>query len=173
LASDVYTYIHICRSVAKRVTSLQISEDEQYLLTADKTGTVTRYRLSDISCDGEEMMGHLSMILDMVMVSHDSHVITCDRDEKIRVSRYPNCYNIETYCLGHTEFVSCLCLCEKWPHLLVSASGDGTVRSWEWRNGRLLDTHHFSEDGQDPVTVTQVVCSRNMEQPLIVATVEG
>ncbi|CAI8012163.1 hypothetical protein GBAR_LOCUS7803, partial [Geodia barretti] len=68
LASDVYTYIHICRSVAKRVTSLQISEDEQYLLTADKTGTVTRYRLSDISCDGEEMMGHLSMILDMVII---------------------------------------------------------------------------------------------------------
>ena len=26
---------------------------------------------------------------------------------------------------------------------------------------------------QNPVTVTQVVCSRNMEKPLIVATVEG
>ena len=39
-----------------------------------------------------------------VLSFSNSHVITCDRDEeKIRVSRYPNAYNIETFCLGHTE----------------------------------------------------------------------
>lgn len=47
-----------------------------------------------------------------VLSFSNSHVITCDRDEKIRVSRYPNAYNIETFCLGHTEWVVCtLWLC--------------------------------------------------------------
>ena len=84
------------------------------------------------------------------------HVITCDRDEKIRVSNFPNSYNIESFCLGHTElviivsslhavdasvnilspswcvlvffhsFVSRVCVCAKWPHLLLSASGVST-----------------------------------------------
>jgi WD40 repeat protein len=111
------------RTVAKRVTSLQFSESAEHILAADRAGEVTRYCVTDLSTAGEELLGHLSMLLDMVMVSHDSHVITCDRDEKIRVSKYPNSYNIETYCLGHTEFVSCICVCRKWPHILISSSG--------------------------------------------------
>lgn len=32
-------------------------------------------------------------------------LITSDRDEKVRVSHYPNAYNIGSYCLGHEEYV--------------------------------------------------------------------
>ena len=31
------------------------------------------------------------------------YVITADRDEKIRISHFPNAYNIKAYCLGHNE----------------------------------------------------------------------
>ena len=36
----------------------------------------------------------------------DRYIITADRDEKIRVSKFPNSYNIKTFCLGHTEYVN-------------------------------------------------------------------
>jgi WD40 repeat protein len=49
------------------------------------------------------IVGHVSMVTDMVLSADDKYVITADRDEHIRVSRFPNGYNIESFCLGHTE----------------------------------------------------------------------
>lgn len=49
------------------------------------------------------IVGHVSMVTDMVLTLDEKYVITSDRDEHIRVSRYPNGYNIESYCMGHTE----------------------------------------------------------------------
>jgi tRNA (guanine-N(7)-)-methyltransferase subunit TRM82 len=40
------------------------------------------------------------------MLSHDKkYLITSDRDEKIRVTSYPDTYNIQAFCLGHTKYV--------------------------------------------------------------------
>ena len=54
--------------------------------------------------------------------------MTSDRDEKIRVSRYPNAYNIETYLLKHREFVSQIQLIDD--ERLLSASGDSNLILW-------------------------------------------
>lgn len=43
------------------------------------------------------------MVTDMVLSADNKYVITADRDEHVRVSRFPNGYNIESFCLGHTE----------------------------------------------------------------------
>ena len=40
-----------------------------------------------------------------MLVDNGSKVVTCDRDEKIRISRFPDAFNIHAYCLGHTEWV--------------------------------------------------------------------
>ncbi|XP_078063861.1 tRNA (guanine-N(7)-)-methyltransferase non-catalytic subunit wdr4 [Mustelus asterias] len=81
-----------------------------------------------------------------VAVSPDSrYVITADRDEKIRVSLLEQPYIIQAFCLGHHEFVSELSIPLNHPHLLVSGSGDGTVRLWEYENGKQLHCLELSD----------------------------
>lgn len=55
-------------------------------------------------------------------------IFTADRDEKIRVSRYPECYFIETFLLGHTEYVSSLCYTDD--KKLISGGGDDFLIFW-------------------------------------------
>ncbi|ENN79919.1 tRNA (guanine-N(7)-)-methyltransferase non-catalytic subunit wuho-like [Dendroctonus ponderosae] len=107
------------------------------VLVADRTGDVYLYKIADESNQPQLLLGHLSVILDMLVTTCGQYVITCDRDEKIRVSRYPNSYNIATFCLGHTEFVTSLALLTN-PNVLLSASGDGTVRMWHYSEGKQI-----------------------------------
>ncbi|XP_005375865.1 PREDICTED: tRNA (guanine-N(7)-)-methyltransferase non-catalytic subunit WDR4 isoform X2 [Chinchilla lanigera] len=78
------------------------------------------------------------MLLDVAVSPDDRFVLTADRDEKIRVSwaAAPHC--IEAFCLGHTEFVSRILVVPGHPELLLSSSGDCTLRLWEYRSGRQL-----------------------------------
>jgi WD40 repeat protein len=94
------------------------------------------------SADGLTLLlGHFSSVTSMTLDHTAQHIVTADRDEKIRVSRYPNAYNICTFCLGHTQFVSKVLV----PHsshvtvpCVISAGGDGTVRAWHLTAGTQL-----------------------------------
>ena len=90
---------------AQRRANSVIFHGEGAILVADKTGDA---HVFDVGADGDGsggrvILGHLSMLLDVAVSSCGRFVITCDRDEKIRVSNYPNAHSIHSYCLGHTE----------------------------------------------------------------------
>jgi hypothetical protein len=129
--SNIYWQLQQIISVKKRASALELTDD--FLLIADKSGDVYRTDLLLVNNDRHVnltadhcIMGHLSMLLDIAFIRTDDRqafVVTADRDEKIRLSRYPNAYNIQGYCLGHTEFVSHV-QCIDSRHML-SASGDG------------------------------------------------
>nr|XP_022917414.1 tRNA (guanine-N(7)-)-methyltransferase non-catalytic subunit wuho [Onthophagus taurus] len=119
------------------------------LLVADKTGDVYLYKSENEGGDkdGILLFGHLSMLLDVVLSDNEKFLITCDRDEKIRVSHYPNTYNIEKFCLGHKEFVTKLVLLEN--SFLLSASGDGQIILWDYLKGvnlHKIDTSDYVKD---------------------------
>lgn len=67
-------------------------------------------------------------------------IITADRDEHIRISRYPQSHVIENFCLGHTGFVASICVPEGKPGMLISASGDGSLKVWDWEQGKCRQT---------------------------------
>ncbi|XP_038220036.1 tRNA (guanine-N(7)-)-methyltransferase non-catalytic subunit wuho [Zerene cesonia] len=119
-----------------------------HIFVADKTGDVLFYDLlSDEG--GTKLLGHLSLLLNVLQSKDGNYLISSDRDEKIRVSSYPNTYNIQTYCLGHKEFVNHI---EFLPHddkYLISASGDGSVKCWDFIKGHLSCTIETKLDISD------------------------
>lgn len=52
------------------------------------------------------MLGHVSMVLDIDITSDRRFLTSVDRDEKIRISHYPECYVIHRFCLGHSSYVN-------------------------------------------------------------------
>jgi tRNA (guanine-N(7)-)-methyltransferase subunit TRM82 len=95
----------------KKVTSLLVTNDEM-VVYADKFGHVYKFELEPFLSGSRYLkaeehifvMGHCSTITDMTLSPDERYLITADRDERVRVSHWPNAYNIHTFCLGHTEY---------------------------------------------------------------------
>jgi len=120
------------------------SPDSKHILVADKNGDVHLLDLEKPDQSPLLLLGHLSMLLDVRMSLDCRFVLTADRDEKIRVSRFPNSYNIHNYCLGHRDFVTSLSVLSD--NLLVSGSGDGSVRVWKFLEGRTVASREVLND---------------------------
>ncbi|XP_052495565.1 tRNA (guanine-N(7)-)-methyltransferase non-catalytic subunit WDR4 isoform X3 [Budorcas taxicolor] len=127
-----------CRTVVRRCTALTFMASEEKILVADKSGDVYSFSVLEPHGGGRLELGHLSMLLDVAVSPDDRFVLTADRDEKIRVSWAAAPHSIESFCLGHTEFVSRIFVVPNHPELLLSSSGDCTLRLWEYRSGREL-----------------------------------
>ncbi|CAI9107807.1 OLC1v1007266C1 [Oldenlandia corymbosa var. corymbosa] len=141
----------------KRVSAVAISNDGLFVCFADKFGVVyvvdtrafTEETPTSIIKKGVPILSHYCSIITSLEFSPDGRfIITADRDSKIRVTVFPQnslngAHEIQSFCLGHTEFVSCLAfVCnQEYPQgFLVSGSGDSTVRLWDFSSGSLLDT---------------------------------
>lgn len=94
------------------------------------------------------ILGHVSLLTDLAAVELPptdgvgkprNYILTSDRDEHIRVSRgIPQTHVIETYCLQHLDFVSKLCIVPWQPDLLVSGSGEPSLKCYLWPTGEYL-----------------------------------
>lgn len=135
------------RWVVRRCTSLVFSQAEDELFVADKSGDVYSFSVLEPQKPSELKLGHLSMLLGITLSPDDKYIITADRDEKIRVSLCRSPYNIQAFCLGHTEFVSALCVPAGHPEWLLSGSGDGTVKLWHYESGRRLQSIDLQQRG--------------------------
>ncbi|XP_075287541.1 tRNA (guanine-N(7)-)-methyltransferase non-catalytic subunit WDR4 isoform X1 [Opisthocomus hoazin] len=132
------------RSVNRRCTSLIITAAEDKILVADKSGDVYSYSITEPQADGKLELGHVSLVLDVTLSPDDQYILTADRDEKIRVSLAKAPYIIVSFCLGHREFVSKILVTPNYPDLLLSASGDSTLRLWEYKSGEEVYCCHLS-----------------------------
>lgn len=132
------------RNIERRPSKIIFTPKSDYVILTDKTGDVYSYAITNPSEKGKFLLGHVSVILDVLVTPDEKFLITCDRDEKIRVSHYPNTYNICSFCLGHTEYVIKIIMLNS--ETLVSASGDGTLKFWNYRDGKELLTHSVYHD---------------------------
>ncbi|KAL8846288.1 MAG: hypothetical protein Q9221_008619 [Calogaya cf. arnoldii] len=102
-----------------------------------------------VDFERELLFGHVSLLTDLICVSiprttsanpqDRTYIISADRDEHIRVSRgMPQAHIIEGFCLGHTQFVSRLCIPSWNPQILISGGGDDYLLVWDWLSNRVL-----------------------------------
>ncbi|KAF9940462.1 tRNA (guanine-N(7)-)-methyltransferase non-catalytic subunit trm82 [Mortierella alpina] len=178
------------RTLVRRSNALEFNKDGSHVITADKFGDVYNM-IRDIpdvvapiktaetseEAEGDEdegeqpILGHVSMATDLALTKDNKYIITSDRDEHIRVSQYPKGHNIETYCLGHTSFVTTIkVLPGASQKYLISGAGDATIRIWEFLKGQEVQTFNIREalgmppaeaDAEDDVTVFSFsICER-------------
>ncbi|KAL8734201.1 MAG: hypothetical protein Q9166_001687 [cf. Caloplaca sp. 2 TL-2023] len=102
-----------------------------------------------VEFEHELLLGHVSLLTDLICVSvpgatlagsqDRTYIISADRDEHIRISRgMPQSHVIEGFCLGHTQFVSKLCVLGWNPRILISGGGDDYLLVWDWISSRVL-----------------------------------
>ncbi|TBU30168.1 WD40 repeat-like protein [Dichomitus squalens] len=149
------------RELPKKPTEVAFTRDGQTIVISDKFGDVFSYPLypehtpevpaSDIGAskrgslnahenpsNGTLVLGHASLLTTFLLTPDERYIVTADRDEHIRVSWYPQGYNIERYCLGHETYVSALHIPSFKESALVSGGGDPMLKVWDWMSGRLL-----------------------------------
>ncbi|XP_063377409.1 tRNA (guanine-N(7)-)-methyltransferase non-catalytic subunit wuho [Cydia fagiglandana] len=136
-------------TLPRSASKIRFTSNNEHLLVADKTGDVLIYDINNPNDSGTKLLGHLSLLLDVLQTNDGKYIITSDRDEKIKVSCYPNTYNIQTYCLGHKEFVKQIEILPHDQNYLTSTSGDGTIKCWDYLNGKLAHTIDTNDDIKD------------------------
>ena len=134
------------------VASSSGKEDCNIIIAGDLSGDSYAYPVPIHECTAATakpsprrlLLGHTaSMLTGMQIVpsftggAGKRFILTADRDEKVRVTSFPETYNIHGYLLGHTAFISDMdavsCTEDGVRPLCLTGSGDGTVRLWDYQ----------------------------------------
>ncbi|KAJ2064763.1 hypothetical protein GGI17_000739 [Coemansia sp. S146] len=147
----------------KRSNALVFDPSGEFLVTADKFGDAYRVGSSpDTPAKLQLLLGHVSNLCTIDFSFNERpYVLTCDRDEKLRVSKYPNSYNIQSFGMGHTEFITSVAPARFALDNAVTASGDGTLRLWDMPTGELVQTVEMSKYLAKYYESGAAVCSEN------------
>lgn len=124
------------------------SQLRSVVLASDKLGEV--FALDAPALKKQALVaGHTaSVITDMALhtssASGRTLVATADRDEKVRISHFPDMENISTFCMAHTKVVTSVAFVELAGRTVVlSTSWDHKLILWDASNGECLQTVSF------------------------------
>lgn len=163
LASGSSPELLSTRYLTKKASDLSFTPDND-LLVSDKVGDCYLYPLvpkatvsaetvkrMDVQADptlnpeATYLLGHVSVLTSHIFTEDRKHIITADRDEHIRVTRYPDTFVIERYLFGTDGFVSSIHIPIDHPDLLISGGGEGILRLWDWKQGKQVGSVDVAE----------------------------
>lgn len=144
-----WTVIHTFKTTKKPTTAV-FGSNGCHVFVADKFGDVTVAATS--GGPSALLLGHYCSTVAALAVSPDGRLLaSADRDNKVRVSVLPRqplqgAHEIQSYCLGHTSFVTCAAFvsCDSLA-ALVTAGGDGSLRLWNHVTGQQLAVVQLTE----------------------------
>ncbi|KAF5619670.1 tRNA (guanine-N(7)-)-methyltransferase subunit trm82 [Fusarium sp. NRRL 52700] len=123
----------------RNLRALQEQQRQMELSTRTKNDSNSKAQGPDFEIT--LLLGHVSMLTALVIGESEGrrYILTADRDEHIRVSRYlPQSHVIEGFCFGHTEFISSMVIPASRGDVLVSGGGDEDLFVWDWKSNKLL-----------------------------------
>jgi WD40 repeat protein len=134
-------------------TAQQDKRVYEVLLVSDKAGEVFAVDVPNMKKQAL-LAGHTaSVITDLSLMqgpagsARTSIVATADRDEKVRVSHFPDMENIQSFCLGHKHVVSSVQLLQHMGRsVAVSAGWDHQLILWDAMTGALLHSVSFQQN---------------------------
>ncbi|KAM0434558.1 hypothetical protein ACHAPT_003654 [Fusarium lateritium] len=118
-----------------------LNNQQRQMELATRTKAESESKAEGPSFDIALLLGHVSMLTSLAIAESEGrrYIITGDRDEHIRVSRYiPQAHVIEGFCFGHKEFISSMTVPASRGDILVSGGGDEDLFVWDWKAGKLL-----------------------------------
>lgn len=133
------------------------------------------------------IIGHVSLLTDLCLAEKDGrrYILTADRDEHIRVSRFiPQAHVIEGFCMGHRNFVNSMAVSTARPEILFSGGGDDELYVWNWLEGKLLSKFDLAQvvrqsvADQAKIAISQVITatakgSEGGNRTVVFVVVEG
>ncbi|KIH64243.1 hypothetical protein ANCDUO_05445 [Ancylostoma duodenale] len=143
--------------IPKAPTSITFDKDNTHVVIGDRAGHVCRYTVEasqksgyvdmngeDSPYEGEPLSSAISMVLDVAISQDGRYLLAADRDEKIRVSRYPQAFVVQSFCLGQSAYVGSLAV--HGDHVF-SSGGDSIVYEWDVESGKpVAQSEKLSED---------------------------
>ena len=91
------------------------------------------------------LMGHIATTTYFTLNPEGSKLATCDRDGRIRISKYPKAYDILKFCLYHEEVVTSLLYIQGTGELL-SADSDGQIAKWDSNGNFIISKYVFPKN---------------------------
>jgi len=120
---------------------------KEALVLSDKAGDLYAYDAPSMR-KGIHVGGHTASMITDVTISN-KYMATSDRDEKVRITHFPNIHKTVSYCLGHTSVVTSLTFLNlrmndgQRKKIVVSAGWDHILRFWEPETGKMLHSIEF------------------------------
>jgi WD40 repeat protein len=140
-----------------------------YIIQGDKTGDIYTIATAEFEKgDFRLLAGHFSLILDICFSPNQSQIISAERDEKIRVSKFPHAYCIDSFLLGHKvcllflnikEFVSKVHVPKFAPELCISGGGDAFMILWDYVSGVEVDRFDLPEIKEEETALKDALYS--------------
>lgn len=126
LSCMIFTSLPIKEAKEETTTSIA-KQPTMILVGGDLAGDAHAYSLDEQCKRQRLLLGHTASMLTGLCISRNS-LLSSDRDEKIRISSFPQTYIIEGFLLGHEAYITGIDSTTS--GLVATSGGDCTIRLW-------------------------------------------
>ena len=131
------------------------AEGSLVVLAGDLIGDAWAFNVAGPKPETRFLLGHTASMLTGIKAKRQT-LLTSDRDEKIRVTAFPETMIVKGFFLGHEAYVSAIDVAEASPICVSCSGGDGSVRIWDYEKMSALGTwsensKKESSDGENDV----------------------